>query len=225
MPDQAFAIVARLPGWRLAEIVAQLCCRAAEIATCLASPAPDRAQVGLAEFLLAPREPTAAAVGTTHADLRQGVRTAVGELASILRDADADRLVTTRLGGMRLDEFAAASCVEGVVYGLDLVAGMPDAGCAPDREATKISTKALLAALITRAPGKSVEVRVPPIAAVQCVDGPRHTRGTPPNVVETDPITWIELAAGRVAWREATDDGRLRASGERSDLRGLLPLL
>ncbi len=75
-----------------------------------------------------------------------------------------------------------------------------------------------------RAPGRSVEVRVPPFGAVQCVEGPRHTRGTPPNVVETDAVTWLQLATGHLAWPEAADSGRLRASGERADLGAHLPL-
>lgn len=74
------------------------------------------------------------------------------------------------------------------------------------------------------APGHAVEVRVPPYGAVQAVNGPRHTRGTPPNVVETDPDTWLGLVTGGVDWTAAVVDGRVRASGERSDISGLLPL-
>ncbi|GAB2684371.1 sterol carrier family protein [Thalassiella azotivora] len=81
-----------------------------------------------------------------------------------------------------------------------------------------------LETLAENAPGRSVEVRVPPFAAVQCVQGPRHTRGTPPNVVETDATTWLELATGRLAWRTAVADGRVSASGERADLTEHLPL-
>ncbi|WP_019806646.1 sterol carrier family protein, partial [Saccharomonospora halophila] len=66
------------------------------------------------------------------------------------------------------------------------------------------------------APGRSVEVRVPPYAAVQCVAGPRHTRGTPPNVVETDPRTWLELATGRLEWTDAVESGRVDVSGARA---------
>ncbi len=73
-------------------------------------------------------------------------------------------------------------------------------------------------------PGNSVEVRVPPYAAVQAIEGPRHTRGTPPNVVETDPETWLNLVAGRLGWDAAVGDGRLRASGARSDLSPFLPI-
>lgn len=74
------------------------------------------------------------------------------------------------------------------------------------------------------APGRSVEVRVPPDGAVQAVEGPRHTRGTPPNVVETDPETWLGLATGMVAWDEAVRAGKVSASGERADLTAWLPL-
>ncbi|GEL95933.1 hypothetical protein CCO02nite_25910 [Cellulomonas composti] len=74
------------------------------------------------------------------------------------------------------------------------------------------------------APGNAVEVRVPPDGAVQAVQGPRHTRGTPPNVVETDPQTWLALVTGALAWADAVADGRVRASGERADLTAWLPL-
>ena len=91
----------------------------------------------------------------------------------------------------------------------------------PDRAALKTATVHLLALLVQKAPGGSVEVRIPPFAAVQCIEGARHTRGTPPAVVEMDAATWIALARGRLAWSDAT----LRASGERSDLSPLLPLV
>lgn len=88
----------------------------------------------------------------------------------------------------------------------------------------RLLTKHLLALLVAKAPGGAVEVRVPPYAVAQCVTGTRHTRGTPPAVVETDPETWVALALGDLMWSEADDAGRLRASGERSDLSPLLPL-
>lgn len=94
-----------------------------------------------------------------------------------------------------------------------------DAG-STDRDDLRAATKHTLALLQQKAPGGSVEVRVPPFAAVQVVSGQSHTRGTPPAVVETDPETWIALARGRLAWADA----RVKASGERSDLSDLLPL-
>ncbi|MGH3497347.1 MAG: sterol carrier family protein [Nocardioidaceae bacterium] len=86
-------------------------------------------------------------------------------------------------------------------------------------------TKHLLALLVDKAPGGGVEVRIPPYAVAQCVTGSRHTRGTPPAVVEMDAATWIALGSGRLSWRDAVAAGRVSASGERSDLSALLPLL
>lgn len=79
--------------------------------------------------------------------------------------------------------------------------------------------------LAERAPGNAVEVRVPPLGVTQCVPGPRHTRGTPPNVVETDPQTWLALVVGELSWPEAVSSGRVVASGLRTDLSTWLPLL
>ena len=97
-------------------------------------------------------------------------------------------------------------------------------GGTPDRLEVKAAVKASLAVLVAIAPGHSVEVRVPPYAAVQAIEGARHRRGTPPAVVECDARTWLELAAGHLTWADAVDDGRVRASGERSDLSPYLPL-
>lgn len=89
----------------------------------------------------------------------------------------------------------------------------------------RLLTKHLLALLVAKAPGGAVEVRVPPYAVAQCVEGTRHTRGTPPAVVEMDATTWISLATGDLPWQDAEGSGRLIASGERSDLSPLLPLV
>lgn len=96
---------------------------------------------------------------------------------------------------------------------------------AADRATTATAVRSTLEDLAERAPGHSVEVRVAPHGVVQCVEGPRHTRGTPPNVVETDAATWLSLAAGDLTWDRAVADGRVRASGGRADLSSLLPLL
>ena len=88
-----------------------------------------------------------------------------------------------------------------------------------DRSTLALAVRYTLQLLADQAPGGTVEVRVPPYAAVQCVDGPRHTRGTPPNVIETDAATWLALATGALSWDDA------RASGRRADLAGHLPVL
>ena len=94
----------------------------------------------------------------------------------------------------------------------------------PDGADLRLLTKHFLAVLEERAPGHSVEVRVPPYAAVQVIPGVRHTRGTPPAVVETDATTWIALATGELTWHRAEDAGRVSASGQRADLTPYLPL-
>jgi hypothetical protein len=83
----------------------------------------------------------------------------------------------------------------------------------------------LLEELTAKAPGNSVEVRVPPFGVTQCIEGPRHTRGTPANVVETDAATWIALATGSLTWADALAEAKVTASGTRADLHGVLPLL
>jgi hypothetical protein len=84
--------------------------------------------------------------------------------------------------------------------------------------------KATLALLVEKNPGKAIEVRIPPYAAVQCGEGPKHTRGTPPNVIEMDAETWLALAHGSRTWADAYDAGLINASGVRADLSNLLPL-
>lgn len=99
------------------------------------------------------------------------------------------------------------------------------AGEVPARADLALAVRGLAERLAEQAPGRHVEVRVPPYAAVQCVAGPRHTRGTPPNVVEADPRAFVELCVGRLAWADAAADGRVRTWGDRADLSSWLPLL
>lgn len=104
---------------------------------------------------------------------------------------------------------------------VDRWAGDPDRA---DRQTLATAVRYTLETLAEQAPGQAVEVRVPPYGVVQCVAGPRHTRGTPPAVVETDPATWLSLVTGVLGWADAVGDGRVRASGQRSDLSAWLPL-
>ena len=105
----------------------------------------------------------------------------------------------------------------------DAVAAI-DAGVEVDRATLRDAVRVLLTALRQRAPGRSVEMRVPPYGAIQCVEGPAHTRGTPPNVVEMDPVTFLLVATGRLSWSDAFRDGRITASGVRADLSPYLPV-
>lgn len=97
-------------------------------------------------------------------------------------------------------------------------------GEAVDRPTTALAVRFTLEELGLRAPGRSVEVRVPPFGVVQCVEGLQHRRGTPPNVIETDAATWLALAVGHESPTEAAGEGRLRVSGTRADLTAYLPL-
>ncbi|QKT06312.1 hypothetical protein HUN08_03185 [Gordonia sp. X0973] len=102
---------------------------------------------------------------------------------------------------------------------------LDDDAPAPSRPAIAAAVRLTARTLPQIAPGSSVEVRVPPFVAVQCIEGPRHTRGTPPNVVETDPRTWLRLAAGTLTFADAVADGKIDASGSRAaEVAELLPI-
>lgn len=116
------------------------------------------------------------------------------------------------MGRARIDEHAGRDAVRAVLDGT------------AERSETATAVRYLLQALAETSPGHSVEVRVPPFGAVQAVEGPRHTRGTPPNVVELDAVTFVAIATGSLAWGEAASAGRVHASGARSDLSSLFPL-
>lgn len=111
------------------------------------------------------------------------------------------------------DEEAVHACAEAVVRAEQ-----------PLKPAVKAAVRGTLAVLSERAPGGSLEVRVPPYGAVQAIEGPRHTRGTPPGVVETDPLTWLRLVIGVADWTQEVSEHRVRAGGVRADLSAHLPL-
>ncbi|MFC5502169.1 sterol carrier family protein [Lysinimonas soli] len=112
----------------------------------------------------------------------------------------------------RIDPPAGSAAVDAVIAG------------AGDRDTVALAVRYLLEVLASDFEGHTVEVRVPPWGAVQAIEGPRHTRGTPPNVIETDAATWIALATGSLRWDEAVAGAAVAASGQRADLREVLPL-
>lgn len=112
----------------------------------------------------------------------------------------------------KIEPTAGATAVEAVLAGAD------------DRDTTALAVRYLLEVLASDFEGHTVEVRVPPWGAVQAIEGPRHTRGTPPNVIETDASTWIALATGSLPWAAAVAAARASASGQRADLSAVLPL-
>jgi hypothetical protein len=106
-----------------------------------------------------------------------------------------------------------------------LTASGADAAASVDRTTLALAVRYTLQVLSEQSPGGTVEVRVPPYGAVQCIEGPKHTRGTPPNVVETDASTWVALATGDLSWADARAAGRVHASGQRADLSRVLPVM
>lgn len=139
----------------------------------------------------------------------------------------ADRAVLAApRGPITARDWITTRVVELVVHGDDLSRSLPERDPVPQyRPALATAVRTLAEILAAQAPGRSVEVRVPPFIAVQAVAGPRHTRGTPPNVVETDPTTWLRLATGRLRFADAASAGAVRASGLRADLGDYLPVL
>lgn len=164
-------------------------------------------------------------LAAAHPDLNALFARTGERIAEDLATAPGDRLLATRTGAMTRADHLVTRTVELVVHTDDLNAAVPGLDIPYDRQALAAATRLLADALAVRAPGGATEVRIPPYAVVQCVEGPRHTRGTPPNVVETDPLTWIRLATGRMTWSDAVDQAKVAASGERADLTALLPLM
>lgn len=159
----------------------------------------------------------------------------VRELGSAIAQLKVDtaqavpKVLDTPRGPTTPADFFATRIIEVVVHSDDLSRSLPDLDPVRLlRPALAATTRTLVQILADQNPGRSVEVRVPPFAAAQCGvtdPGPTHTRGTPPNVVETDPITFLRLATGRLTWVEAHKQGTVFASGLRADLSPVLPLL
>ncbi|NUR59944.1 MAG: maleylpyruvate isomerase family mycothiol-dependent enzyme [Catenulispora sp.] len=172
--------------------------------------------------------PTAAAAvdAVTRELVAEGVVLAdeLAEAEKVMARYGDEEPIAMRFGGMRFDDFLVSRIVEAVVHGDDLERSV-GREFPHEREALAIAVRQLADAMAAKVPGNSVELRVPPFAAVQCVAGPRHTRGTPANVVEMAPKTWIRLAAGRLSWDEAVAEGLVSASGSRADLAEFLPLM
>ena len=132
-------------------------------------------------------------------------------------------------GPLRAEDWIETRIIELVVHADDLNRTFPERAPVPLVRSALGRTMRTLAQMLADAhPGRSVEVRIPPYAAVQCGlgdPGPTHTRGTPPNVVETDALTFLRLATGRLSWADAVRAGTVHASGLRADLSSALPLL
>ncbi|MFE7098435.1 maleylpyruvate isomerase family mycothiol-dependent enzyme [Streptomyces erythrochromogenes] len=218
-----------LGDWTVADLAAHIAWIADSLAAALARPPAAVPELTATEWpfataSLAGKISEAARETLTGAPLPELYERAGGALAEALAANPGGRVLQLWIGDMTLADFLVTRTVELVVHTDDLnrAAGLD---IPIERQALAACTRLLADSLAVKAPGGSVEVRIPPFAVVQCIEGPRHTRGTPPNVVETDPMTWIRLATGRTAWAEALDAAHVRASGERADLSALLPLM
>jgi hypothetical protein len=137
--------------------------------------------------------------------------------------AVARRRIDPADGQAALSQWAAGAVPPSDAAPAAVPAAVPAASAVP-RSVIATAVRYSLEEVTARAPGNSVEVRVPPFGVTQCVEGPRHTRGTPPNVIECDAATWLAMVTGRLSWADAVSAGRVAASGLRADLSALLPL-
>ncbi|MEU3662671.1 sterol carrier family protein [Streptomyces sp. NPDC032940] len=231
LTDEQLALPTRLGDWSVRELVAHIGMALTALHRAVERPAPARQDVQVAEWVFATAGNAAAIADFTrglaadHPDLDAYLADVDESLRALLAEHPGSRLLETNAGALPLDDYLVTRTVELVVHTDDLNAAVSGLAVPYDRQALAAATRLLADALAVKAPGGSTEVRVPPYAVVQCVEGPRHTRGTPPNVVETDPLTWVRLATGRLAWTDAVAEAQVSASGERADLGGLLPLL
>ncbi|MCZ0210914.1 maleylpyruvate isomerase family mycothiol-dependent enzyme [Streptomyces achromogenes] len=231
LDEERLGLPTRLGEWTVRELVVHIGMAVTAVLRAAARPAPPKQDVRVVDWTFATAANSAAIDDFTRRlaaecpDLDAYLAEAEDGLRALLAEHPAGRLLETSAGAMALDDYLVTRTVELVVHTDDLNAAVPGLAVPYDRQALATATRLLADALAVKAPGGSTEVRVPPYAVVQCVEGPRHTRGTPPNVVETDPLTWIRLATGRLSWADALAGAQVGASGERADLGGLLPLL
>ncbi|MEU6282015.1 sterol carrier family protein [Streptomyces sp. NPDC047028] len=229
-PEQ-FALPTRLGEWTVRDLVAHIGMALTAVHRSLALPEPPKQDAVLLDWPFATAASSSAideftrGLAADHPDLDAYLADIDATLRDLLAEHPGTRILRTNAGALLLDDYLVTRTVELVVHSDDLAAAVPGLEVPYDRHALAAATRLLADALAVKAPGGSTEVRVPPYAVVQCVEGPRHTRGTPPNVVETDPLTWVRLATGRLAWRDAVADAAVSASGERADLGGLLPVM
>lgn len=236
-PISDFTQQSVLPGWDVRQLTGHLVMLHEGLGSVLAQPTRQRPHQ-LADYVQHYRPNadqitalTAAATGTASGpELVDRLDAAVDTLTVELGpDRGRPAAVLAPRGPLTLEDFLASRIIEVVVHADDLSRSLSDAEPVTlHRGAVARCSRALVGILADRHPGRSVEVRIPPYAAVQCAigdPGPTHTRGTPPNVVETDALTFLRLATGRTPWPAALATGKIHASGLRADLTPVLPLL
>ncbi|MFF3911343.1 sterol carrier family protein [Streptomyces sp. NPDC001848] len=228
---EQLALPTRLGDWTVRELVVHIGMALSAFGRFLTRPEPATQDSTVLDWPFATSANSGAIADATRTlaarnpDLDTYLADIEKEVSELLTAHPGTRLLDTTAGAMPLADYLVTRTVELVVHTDDLNAAVPGLDIPHDRQALAAATRLLADALAVKAPGASTEVRVPPYAVVQCIEGPRHTRGTPPNVVETDPLTWVRLATGRTSWDRALADAKVGASGERADLSGLLPLM
>lgn len=150
----------------------------------------------------------------------------VPDVRAVVADVAPATVLRAARGPISASDWLATRLIELVLHADDLSRSVPDRPpITLERGALAAVVRLLAEILAAQRPGRSVELRVPPFVAVQAIPGPRHTRGTPPNVVEADPMTWLRLATGRTDWASAVAANHVTASGSRADLSPYLPVL
>jgi uncharacterized protein (TIGR03083 family) len=229
LPADAFAAPSFLPGWDVRTLLGHIVGSKDGLATWLhtrSSSAPQAAADYVRAYAPAAAEISAQTVEITGSHSPDELITRLRAPMDIPADVRARTVIEGPRGPITALDFARTRVLDLVVHCDDFSRSLPQRPTVPLLRAALASTTRTLAEMFaTRAPGRSVELRVPPFVAVQAIEGPRHTRGTPPNVVETDPVTWLRLATGRVDFADAVRTGGVRASGTRADLAPYLPLL
>lgn len=236
LPAAAYAAPSVLPGWDVRELVGHLVFAHRSLLAALDRSSRER-PLSVHVYVTGYR-PNAdqiddasrsAAAALTGPETVAKLTEIVGQCAERFAAAPLPEVVLGPRGPITAQHLLQTRIIELVVHSDDLSRSLPEQ---PPVDLTRVAlaraTRTLAEILAGQHPGRSVEVRVPPYAAVQCGigdPGPRHTRGTPPNVVETDSVTFFRLATGRISWADGGRDGLIHASGLRADLSGVLPLL
>ena len=237
LPQEAFERPTVLPEWTLRQLAGHLVVVHVGLTTSLDQRTREAA-VPIHEFVTRYRRDVEmimaatleASAGLSGHEVVARLESAIDDLAARLEaGVRLTQVVMTRRGPTTTEDYLATRIIELVVHTDDLNRSAPEMAPAElQRTALARCTRTLSGILAAQHPGRSVEVRVPPYAAVQCGlgdPGPTHTRGTPPNVVETNPLIFLRLATGRMTWADAVARGSVHASGLRANLAPVLPLL
>jgi uncharacterized protein (TIGR03083 family) len=230
LPGESFARATVLPEWDVRQLLAHLVLVYSGATRGLgqstdepATPAAQYVQRYRRDVAQIAASTAQTAHGRSADELVAALHAAVDALPAELGPA---RTVVGGRGPIGALDWVRTRVVDVVVHCDDLNRSVPEVAPIPiEAAALATAVRTLVEIFAAQAPGRSVELRVPPLIAVQAVAGPRHTRGTPPNVVETDPITWLRVATGRTPFADTVASGAVRASGSRADLAPYLPVL